>query len=175
MKKYEILKGKFDGIDAIVRALCENGLSFIDIIKHFEAMPASVQFDLVVKDQDDTLMRVPFSTDITGVELIGICPFKDSDYYIETKEAYQRNDQCDIDRLPKIEFMQRISEVRQDLNDALVKLNMPKIEGIYHVHPVEGFAIPKVVEMTEDVAYDARATANKAPALVRYGGIVKRE
>ena len=43
MKKYEILKGKFDGIDAIVRALCENGLSFIDITKHFEAMPASVQ------------------------------------------------------------------------------------------------------------------------------------
>ena len=175
MKKYEIIKGKFDGIGAIVKALCENGLSIPDVIKHLESMPVSVQFDLVVKDQDDTLMRVPFSTDITGVELIGICPFKDSDCYIETKEAYQRNDQCDIDRLPKIEFMQRISTVRQDLNDALAKLNMPKIEGIYHVRPVEGFAIPMVVEMTKDVAYDARATANKAPALVRYGGIVKRE
>lgn len=175
MKKYEIIKGKFDGIGVIVKSLCENGLSIPDVIKHLESMPASVQFDLVVKDQDDTLVRVPFSTDLTGVELIGICPFKDSDYYIATQETYQRNDQCDIDRLPKIEFMQRISEVRHDINDALAKLNMSKIEGIYHVHPVEGFAIPMVVEMTKDVAYNARVTANKAPALVRYGGIIKRE
>lgn len=175
MEKYKLMQGKYDGIGAIVKALCENGLSIPDVIKHFEAMPASVQFDLVVKDQDDTLVRVPFSTDLTGVELIGICPFKDSDYYIATQETYQRNDQCDTDRLPKIEFMQRISEVRHDLNEALAKLNMPKIEGIYHVHPVEGFAIPMVVEMTKDVAYNARVTANKAPALVRYGGIIKRE
>ena len=170
MKKYEIIKGKFDGIGEIVKALCENGLSFIDIIKHFEALPASVQFDLVVKDQDDTLMRVPFSTDITGVELIGICPFKDSDCYIATQEAYQRNDQCDTNRLPEIEFMRRISAVRQDLNDALAKLNMPKIEGIYHARPVEGFAIPMIVEMTKDVAYAARDVAPKSPALVRYVG-----
>ena len=175
MKKYEISQNKFDGIDTIAKTLCSTGLSIPDVIKHLESMPASVQFDLVVKDQDDTLVRVPFSTDLTGVELIGICPFKDNDCYIEIKEAYQRNDQCDTDRLPNIPFMQRISEVRHDLNDALAKLNMPKIEGIYHVHPVEGFAIPMVVEMTEDVAYDARVTANKAPALVRYGGIVKRE
>ena len=40
---------------------------------------------------------------------------------------------------------------------------------------LEGFAIPMVVEMTKDVAYNARATGNKAPALVRYDGIIKRE
>lgn len=160
---------KEEAIQEIVRMMCENGVSIPEVMLGLEVMPAKDLFDLAVPDGHNGLVRLPFAI---GKEQkpLGIFPFKDSDCYIETKEAYQRNDQCDTNRLPEIAFMQRISTVRKALNCALAQLNAPMIEGIYHARPVEGFAIPMIVEMTKDVAYDARDVAPKSPALVRYVG-----
>lgn len=180
MEKHSIIKDQFDGKDTIAHIMFANGLSTLDIIRKFQSLPASAQFDLIVKYQD-MFFRVPFNADITGVELIGICPFKDSDEYLELKEIYARPDQCNVADFPSVDFLERISKIRDDVNNAMNMLvergfEAQIVNGIYHAKSQDGLlAKPVVVEMTDRAAYEVRSVAVGTPARARYVGRIKTE
>lgn len=184
MKTSEIIENKAQTLDVITHLMCAKGLSTIDIIEHFKTWPVESQFDLAVKGDDDKIVRMPFVTDIDKQKIVGICPFKDSDCYLELKEDYLRRDQCREQDFPTLKFCERVGKIRYLLNNTLALLKdasfeAQPIDGIYHANP--DVPMPSnvienmVVEMNDKTPCRYTRVTPGTPAKVRYVGVIKHE
>lgn len=177
MKANDIIEKKSQTLDAITHLMCAEGLSTVDIIEHFKTWPVESLFDMVVKDDDGKIVRVPFVTTIDKQKIVGICPFKDSNCYLELKEDYLRRDQCRIEDIPSLEFFEKVSKIRYPLNNALALLKDDSFEaqlinGIYHANSdvtMQANAVENMVmEMTDKTPCRQTRVAPGTPAKVRY-------
>ncbi len=113
-----IMHGYNISIDEIEEALevFEVKNRAFDLLCHINGAPKRVRFDC----------GKHFSP-------IGIFPFEDDDFYIIFKHLGEESNRHNINnkRLPVLEDLARICEVKEQLNKKLKELKMPEIRGEY--------------------------------------------
>lgn len=135
------------------------GITF-DELKEFrrEALrpECNEDFDLVVS-VDGMFKRVPFAEG-KSMNPFGICPFKDSPFYMELKETTAGDYPiASKDKLPGVNSFNRLDNIMPELNEKLEELGVPVFEGQYWLNGHEwsgiGYWVGKVHKNKVDTTY----------------------
>ena len=119
----------------IAEMIAQNGVTLDEVTDAVNHLPILEQFDVAVV-KDGFNLRVPFSKR-DKMEVIGIFPFKDCDYYLNLSEinyktrAQASKEAKDNEAIPPIWFWQKVANISTSLNNALKQLDALPISGTY--------------------------------------------
>lgn len=148
---------KEKALQEIVQIMQEHNLTLDDIAafvgadipeQSLSTMLSKVSCDVLI-DSDGIQKRVPFE-ERTGKTILGLFPFKDDNHYLTLWEDESFRKFVDEERLPTIDFCERILPLLPKINRALDILGKPRLQGEYYARTNRSDGLNWIVAFDEN-------------------------
>ena len=130
---------KEKALQEIVQIMQEHNLTIEDVVTFARTnIPSKNPIDILSKASFDVLIdshgiqkRVPFKGR-TGETILGLFPFKDDNHFLTLWEEEFFRKFADEERLPTIDFCERLLPLLPKINEAFGFLGKPILKGCYY-------------------------------------------